>query len=393
MIKFFGRWLLAILLIATPVLGLSEYATANTELVPASRLVFPYWDISGSRSTLLLLTNASSVHDANVHLEFYDKTCTRHNRQDYLSEGDIDQLDLKVNPNLTGNPNLPSGLGWVDLDVRESPGQSTDESIQLNVLMGNAVLSDAAGNFAVAYPAASIIGSSANGHRGDIVTHDTNGSAVTWTGRYEPLPQRVFVPAFFAEGGPLGQTSTLAIAAPADGNYAGGVAGESPGQHLPGSGPAKLLMSGTAYFFDACEVSISQPLESHYIFGSLTSLFGATLANQSSWNNPTTGTSCGAFPSTDRDNNSSAFVGWIDFENTLDTSFATGTNEPVVADREAARGMVGVLVQNVVTSITQGDAFRLWGDPSVLNEALTRENYSLVNEAGLYSGILYEIDF
>jgi hypothetical protein len=50
------RWLRA-LLPAAAVLATAGTGMANTELVPAARLVAPYWDISGSRSTLLVLTN------------------------------------------------------------------------------------------------------------------------------------------------------------------------------------------------------------------------------------------------------------------------------------------------------------------------------------------------
>lgn len=390
--KTLTRWLLALLLVATPMLAVVELASANTELVPASRLVVPYFDISGSRSTLIMLTNVSKSVDLlsvpiggqparAVHVEFYDKTCSRTDTTIELSASDIDQLNLKILPNLVGNPSLPTQLGWVDIDVRKGDAQRDKISIQCNVLVGTVIISDSAGDFALAYPAASSVGSSTQSGvtkpcgalvaevGGHIVTHDSNGAAVAWSGRYEPFPSRVLVPFFFAEGGPLGMTSQLVIAAPAHGNWDFAL-GESPGQHLgtTGDSPPSSLMSGTALFFDGCENKNSFSFGGHYVNGSLGTLFGTpNPANQSSWKTPSPSTCKGVvnFPSVDADY-SGAFVGWIDLPNT----------KPTVAK---PRGMVGLLIQPTTIGKKEADTTRLWGDPK---DGGRDQNYSLVDDLG-----------
>jgi hypothetical protein len=387
--KTFTRWLLALMLVATPILALVEWASANTELVPASRLVAPYWDVTANRSTLFLLTNASKSVDLltvptgaqaarGVHVEFYDKTCVRQDLVVDLSAGDVDQLDLKV----LGTPALVSNVGWADIDVRLGDGQRDKDSIQCNVLLGVVVNADSAGDFAIAYPMASSIGSAQTGLLGTractdtlagdtIVTHESNGGATSWAGVYEPFPSRVFVPFFFAEGGAtLGMTSQLVIAAPTDGNWAdtevcaGAPAvctrGESPGQNLPGlPGPAKqgYLMDGTALFWDGCENKESRSFGGHYITDALSvgTLLGPKAKQDWPWNTP--GPSCKGngpsfFPSVD-DDYSGAFVGWVDLPNVLADSTGAGP-----------RGMVGILIQNTTIGKKEGDVVRLWGDPA-----------------------------
>lgn len=382
--KTFTRWLLALLLVATPMLLLVERASANTELVPASRLVAPYWDISGSRTTLFMLTNVSKTVDLltippgaqparGVHIEFYDKTCVRQDITDDLSAGDVDQLDIK-----TKGTALPSNFGWADLDVRVLDAQRDKDSIQCNVLLGVVVNADSAGDFAVSYPMAADIGSSTATSAvpcsstvagASIVTHNQNGTAVTWSGVYEPFPGRVFVPFFFAEGGPAGMKSQLIVAAPADGNwynFATGLTtlgtGESPGQALAGlaTPPSKVgwLMDGTALFFDGCENKESRSFGGHYIDAALSdiTLLGSKAVQEFPWTHP--GIDChhqAFFPSVDDDSGSpGAFVGWVDLPNTL-------------ADNSTAahpRGMVGILIQNTTIGKKEGDVVRLWGDPS-----------------------------
>jgi hypothetical protein len=280
-----------------------------------------------------------------------------------LSAGDIDQLDLKSQPDLRLDPNLPSGQGWADIDVRENDAQRQRDSIQCNVLVGTVVIVDSAADFAIAYPAASSIGSSWEEEKlfpcfdRTIVTHDTNGKAVNWSGRYEPFPSRVFVAAYFAEGGPLDVKSQLVIAAPADGNwFVGQVAGEgeSPGQDL-GTGS---LMSGTALVFDGCENKESQSFSGHWINNSLSGLFGPKVNQAFPWKSP--GVNCKApanFPSTD-DDYSGAFVGWVDLPNTLADSSGTASGAGPFP-----RGMAGLLIEWTTIGSKAGDATRLWGDP------------------------------
>jgi hypothetical protein len=348
------RWFLALLVVAAPLMMVVHSASANTELVPAARLLGPYWDVSGSRSTLLLLTNASLAVDltgpqGRVHLEFYDKTCSRHNVPIELSPGDIDQFDLKNSPtDLTQITTLPSKKGWIDVDVRSGSGGRDRPSIQYNVLMGTIVISDSASDFALAYPMASSIGSSSQGVGGDIVTR--SGTSVQWSGRFEPFPSRVFVAAFFADGGPLNTTSQLLIAGPANGNFGGlsdGTVGEAPGADLGGA--TTILIDSEPQIFDGCENFQSTQLFGHYIDGSLTALFGAGFVDQSNWN---TGTNCGTSVFPNVDEVSGAFVGWIEIPNLVESS----TGFP--------RGLVGVLAQSASAgSVQQGDVGRLWGDP------------------------------
>jgi len=65
--KTFTRWLLVLLLVAVPLMAVIQTASANTELVPASRLVAPYWDVTAGRSTLILLTNVSKSVDLTAN--------------------------------------------------------------------------------------------------------------------------------------------------------------------------------------------------------------------------------------------------------------------------------------------------------------------------------------
>lgn len=365
--KSLTKVVLASLLAVAPVVAAVGTASANSELVPASRLAIPYWDINGGRSTLILVTNVSKTVDlgasatptAGVHIEFYDKTCSRTNKTFKLSKGDIDQLDLKSGAfNLTGDPDLPSGLGFADIDVRATPAGTTSASIERNVLMGTVIIADSGGDFAVAYPAASILGSAASGLAGGtIVTRNAQGNAAVWTGAYEPLPARVFVPMFFAEGGPASTTSTLAIASPADGNWDSSGFGEAPGQDLNADANGNLI-DATVQFWDGCENPESPGIEGHMIFGSLKDLFG-NRADQTLFPWKTSTACTGQFPSIDEF--SGAFIGWIDIPNASVPDFGlaglpTAAGEGV----DAERGMVGVLIQN---SGKQGDATRLWGDP------------------------------
>jgi hypothetical protein len=363
--------------------------------------VVPYWDISPSRVTFILLTNVSRSIDLTplaglpgiggfvptpraVHVEFYDKTCTRSNVTIELSAGDVDQLDLKTQPNLLTDPSLPSGQGWADIDVREGDAQRQQDSLQCNVLLGTVVITDTASDFAIAYPAASSIGSSGKWNEdapcfgSTIVTHDENGKAVTWSGRYEPFPGRVFVATYFPEGGPLGLASQLVIAAPADGNWFSNLAptvageGESPGQDL-GTGS---LMGGTALVFDGCENKQSQSFSGHYVNNSLFGLFGLRVNQAFPWETP--GDPCKStanFPSVD-DDYSGAFVGWIDMPNTVaDSSSATITGD--TGAPTSPRGMVGLLIEHTTIGKLVGDATRLWGDPAYGNRY---GEYSLVDE-------------
>lgn len=386
------------------VFGMTAPAFANTELVPATRLIAPFFDISSGRSTFYLLTNVSGnvsvdgssvLGQLGVHLEHYGQSCARNDESDFLTEFDIDQFDLAVNSivrNLTGagqtfGPVTPTagqsgvaGRGWTDIDVRRGAGTLTSSpSIALNVLLGTVVISDFGADFALAYPMASVLGSSYNGLIGaTIVTRTGNGTAAAWTGRYEPLPARVFVPAYFAEGtdasGPnAGQTFTafLAIAGPPDGNWAAFNNGEAPGQ---GTGGGSIANLGLGFaIFDGCETNFSAQITTHYLNNTYDKLFGAN-TNRSTWFGPLTGGCPQSQTFGDRDELSGQAVGWIDVINNnvaCDNNSAT-TACPVTGTTPGVgtgqpRGMVGITIEDVSgTGITTrlGDVTRLWGDPS-----------------------------
>lgn len=412
--KSFTRVLLLLLLVVAPVLGVVATASANTELVPASRLVAPFIDISSGRDTFLVLTNVSrfipltrtpfSVSTGSpavtiasslgwgVHLEFYDQTCSRTDRVVDLSPQDVDQLDFLVNPNMTGvlaggtasaTQSGVAGRAFIDIDVRTVPSQTGDPSVQANVLLGTVVISDFANDFALAYPAASSIGSAQNGIGNTIVTRDGSGTAVTWTGRYEAFPPRVMVPGFFAEGtgtGPnAGQVFTTfwVMAAPADGNWSGIDSndpngdlntGEAPGQGIGDGGEGGLLISGTGLLFDGCEHSISKPLTAHYLNNSLGAIFGTTNTDRANW----TKANCdaGNFPGLDEF--SGQAVGWVDFTNNITSKGTIGSTRPTSSTTggigvNRKRGIVGVFVENIIggtPALHLGDVTRLWGDCS-----------------------------
>lgn len=354
--KSLTRVLLALLLPAVPVMATVGTAAANTELVPASRLVAPLWDLTDGRFTNFFLTNVGSDYEV-VHIEFYDKTCDRYNMPIELTPGDIDKVDLLAE-GVHDAATLPSHKGWADIDVRTDTGGTAEDSIQKNVLLGTVVVTDAPGDWAIAYPMASTIGSAASGIGRTIVTHDFDGNALAWSGGYEPFPARLFLPQFWAEGTGLGFATQVVLAGPADGNWNGGSHpgakygghGEAPGEDL-GLAPSSILVSGTAQFWDGCENHRSYPFRDHWVSKSLGELFGTPKpANASSWS--ASQSNCGGvFPSVDE--YTGDYIGWADFPNVSVDSLG------------APRGMVGLFIEWTTSGgKQQGDAHRMWGDPS-----------------------------
>ena len=406
--KSFGRIAIAAMLAIVPMVAAAT-AWANTELVPGSRLVAPYWDISDDRSTLLFLTNASRKanlvvgadigqlngpcnlgggvalpgSNCGVHLEFYDKTCVNINLTIDLSKQDIDQIDLGNTNTTSGDSDiqgvrgLPSHKGWVDIDVRRAIGSNgsghSSPGVQANVLLGTVIITDSGSDFAIAYPMASSQGSANSGGSGvtarDIVTRTNSGTANVWSGGYESFPARVFVPMFFAEGNNHGAVfqSALAIAGPAQ-SIAGG---EAPGQNLVDINGTvideSILIDAFVDVLDACEKAESDHIIFHWVFGAL-NVGGHESATDTSFvftqqlREPY-GTVCGTYPAGDVDRvpGAAAFHGgFIDLQNTaLGNNFANGALQNPATNIE--RGLVGVLVQNTPT---RGDATRLWGDCS-----------------------------
>ena len=403
-------------------------ALANTELVPASRLIAPFLDISSGRDTFYMLVNVSQNVNLNrvlfapgdrlgpwgVHLEHYGQSCDRIDESTGLTPGDIDQFDLLVNsvartslgsgqPLGAVTPSVTqsgvAGRGWTDIDVRFGPGTLTGStSIQANVLLGTAIISDFGSDYAFAYPMASVIGTSnrlisggttAGGIGSRIVRRTSAGQATEWTGRYEPLPRRLFVPVYFADGtqASSGETfsSFLVIAGPPDGNWDGSGDGEAPGQATGKGavGPANLSLA--TILWDGCEQNVSPGFTSHFLNNTYATLFGTTV-NRSTWQNavPSNPNGCPAVFAS-RDELSGQALGWIDIINNAvacdQTSNGTagcavgGPNTPAVtlsgtdttngSGTARARGMVGISVSNVTTSTLQlGDVTRLWGDAS-----------------------------
>lgn len=366
--KTFTRWLLALLLVATPMLVALQFASANTELVPSSRLVAPYYDISGSRSTFYLLTNVSTTNLINnavgsagaVHVEFYDKTCTRNDTTVDLSPGDIDQLNVVAGI-------LPSGStrGFSDIDVRASNASLADStSVRVNALLGEVVITDSAADFALSYPMAASLGSSAASAVGStIVTRGTDARALAWTGRYEPFPTRLFVPGFYAEGGTGAGAilnTILAVVSPADGFWYGGTSdvGEAPGQPLAGPAGTFLIDAPGVLVWDGCEHNTSKTLQDHAVIDSLGNLFG-TSVNRTlfPWVSPCGATFAGV------DERSGNPVGWIDIPNSSTSRSQTAAGSATNSGR--VRGLVGVLFESTTVASTApiagGDVARLWG--------------------------------
>lgn len=394
--KTFTRWLLALLLVAMPMMAAIQTASANSELVPASRLIAPYVTNSTSatapvagQATFLLISNVTwsggPTAAVKAHLEFYDKTCARTNRTIDLSQGDTDQF------NVTSTISMATGHGWADIDVRSGAGGLADPSVRNNQLVGSVLISDATNDYAFSYPMAAIVGSSQTGAAGStIVTHNASGNAVTWTGRYEPLPTRIVLPAYFAEqtASPA-ITGFLAVAAPADGNWYGQGAlgstcstatgcGEAPGEDLGTSASVGNLISAGTQVWDGCEHAISSPQAGHYVSGTLQGLFGSLL-NRTAWGAGSLCTSgSGGFPQSDVDSASvsggtGSPVGWIDFPNTATTkrgiaipTTTTCTGGTAVCAART-RGLVGVFFESSVGTGKQGDASRLWGDRATIN--------------------------
>lgn len=391
-------------------------ALANTELVPASRLVAPFLDISSGRDTFYMLVNVSQNVNLNkvsypisgtlnlgpwgVHLEHYGQSCDRVDESTGLTPGDIDQFDLLVNSvarTTTGSgqalgavtPSVTqsgvAGRGWTDIDIRYGTGTLTGStSIQANVLLGTAIISDFGSDFAFAYPMASMIGTSTSDPSGGaalgaiggkIVQRNATGTATAWFGRYEPLPHRVFVPIYFADGteSASGETfsSFLVVAGPPDGNWDRSDDGEAPGQSTGKGavGPPNLTLN--LIVWDGCEQNTSFNYSSHFLNNTYAALFGTT-TNRSTWKTAVP-TSCPAsFAS--RDELSGQALGWIDIINSAkacdNTANGTagcpvGTGTGAGTGTGQARGMAGINVSNVVSSsVNLGDVTRLWGDAS-----------------------------
>lgn len=385
-------------------MGTRGPALANTELVPGSRLVFPYIDISAGRETFLMITNSGNLY-APVHLEFYAQSCIRTDTAIILSPGDTAAYQVSLFPGILSFPTPPlgsaqqhkAGIGWADVDVRaENGGVVTTSStgVEYNGLMGEAIIVDAAGDFLFSYSAAASQGFAAGGFAkktvdgqtmpsGPIVARNAPGNATSWTGAYETYPSHLYIPSYFAEDhcGTHGNAreAYISVVAPADAWRK-----EAPGQGL---GTGTNLVHLSVLGFDGNENKVSDYAVAHHVNGRLCNLF-PVIATREEYHNPV-----GFYPDMDQTFGVKNAVGWLDLVNMADTPSDAVTGPAPNSSFSAAhgfdtstrhRGMVGVLFE--VDTIektkfspggkdklkkpfkvqvpTRGVAVRAWADPA-----------------------------
>ncbi len=160
------------------------YAAMNAELVPGSRIVFPYYDLRPGLTTFLFLTNTGPT-PVSAALEFYDASCARQDTVMGLSVGDIDPLDLSQV--ISGTVFGSFQQGFIDVTAGA------------DVLIGTAIVVNMVADWAIAYNGASA---------------RRLAAGVT---PFEPYPTGLFLPAFLTPG-PLGggvlADGLLIVAAP-----------------------------------------------------------------------------------------------------------------------------------------------------------------------------------
>jgi hypothetical protein len=165
-------WAGRLLLLWLLALGLQNPAQAlaatNSELIPGSRIVFPYYDLRDGISTFLTFTNVSSG-SATLHLEFYDASCLRRDSSLHLSAGDTDLLDIGaiLQPGADGL----FRQGFVDVVTFSG-----------DALLGTAVIVNGLQDWGIVYHGAA--------------TRRLPGGPLP----FEPYPSRLFLPAFLTQG-------------------------------------------------------------------------------------------------------------------------------------------------------------------------------------------------
>ena len=185
------------LLLLCPVPTQEGTAGTNSELVPGSRIVFPYYDLRPGLATFLLFTNVS-LAPVSVRLEFYDVTCLRRDSSLSLSGVDIDLLD--VSSVLRGDSSGTFRQGFVDAVAGD------------NVLMGTALIVNIMEDWAILYHGAA--------------ARRQPGGAMP----FEPYPSRLFLPGFLTPGslGEVGFTDGLLVLAAPHPTQPGGELPEQP---------------------------------------------------------------------------------------------------------------------------------------------------------------------
>lgn len=360
---------------------LTTGAGANTELVPGSRVVFPFFDFSTGNSTFLLLNNTGGA-SLTVQLAIYGQGS---GKQDFfltLTGGDTDQFDFGVQvgggastfPGISGNTSQTNvaGRGWVDAFVVASASTSSNV-IQRNALAGSGIIVNIPGDFAFAYPGAASQCQSDAGTGGAVVTRLVGtGFAGVWTGRCEQYPSTLFLPGYLAEDlesttSPL-RTAFLVMAGPADANKK-----EAPGQDLGGASAslASIQMPGEAAIFDGCGIGSGVTIAPAHLVNGRISTVNTLTGNLFRRTNFTTTASCPTVGGPFADELSNSPIAAMKLRNDIDTptSAATGPvpnpnfTGPNGFDLTARkRGMVGIVFATATDGgLKLGDAIRLWG--------------------------------
>jgi len=376
-------------------LGVPTPAFANEELHPGGRLFFPYWDVTGSRITFIILsrlalfptdvtsgvystannckpghttafpfpaTNGSNNEDIDdVHLEWYGKTCNKDDEIDHMSCADIDLIFLSAATLPLHYAAGDATVGALDAHWVINGSNNPILRVNENSLMGNAVIVDPDEGWAAAYPAAA-----AKSTRCDVCSELDGGTQVG----YEAYPLEVFLPFALVDDsqGPL--VNTLALWAPTF----------FPANDMPGT-------FGIQWdWYDGRERPFFGSQGRHSFIASLKSLdpIHSTNNTPETWTcghtnaagiaendgfarDGTDPTACGTtptgditHPSDEADVQSSTPLSWWDFNKSSDAAlpfeFYTGFSQ-------ARRGLVGVNITSTFQGTAgsgAGDATRLW---------------------------------
>ncbi len=373
-----GAFVLAVMGLAVM---LATGAGANTELVPGSRVVFPFFDMSTGNSSFLLLHNTGGL-TATVQLALYGQGSGKQDVFLSLTPGDVDQFDFGLQvgggaatfPGVVGNISQTNvaGRGWVDAFVVGS-ASTGGNILQYNAISGSAIIVNLAGDFAFAYPGAASQCQSDFGTGNAVVTRLAgSGLAGVWTGRCEQYPSTLYIPGYLAEDlesttSPL-RTAFLVAAGPADANKK-----EAPGQTL-GDASASLMdlpSASASVTRDGCGIPSDFIASSaHFLNGRISTVntFSGVFFRRTNFT-PTA--SCPSVGGPFADELSGSPIASVKLRNNVDTptSAATGPvpnpnfTVPNGFDLTARkRGMVGILFGTATDGgLKVGDAIRLWG--------------------------------
>ena len=190
-------------------------AWADSELRPAARLIFPYYDVRPGTLTTLFLTNVGTS-PVTVQITFYDQSCLRMGATTFLSAKDT--AALSVLQFVGDGTTATFRQGFVD--VVAGP----------NSLVGAATIVNVVEDWAVSYHAAS-------------------AKRVSGPSPFEPFPARLALPGFFASAeGPRRLDGFLVLVAP-NPTVAGGIVADEAVRAafdviLPPSGSRSLTAAG-----------------------------------------------------------------------------------------------------------------------------------------------------